>query len=118
MSRLRAVVDWLERVTGGPEIVAYEVRKRYDDPRASGFVDWPERAVLMGREGTDCHIADHRDALRHLGQMIIDQEQLQSEYNHLWELHRQIVAERDTWRTRALAAEAKLRHPATGQQAA
>ena len=35
MARIRRFLDWLDRVTGGPEIVFYEVKRRFGDPRGT-----------------------------------------------------------------------------------
>lgn len=57
----------------------------------------PTRGDLLRRNHGDCHIPDHHDALRRLGEMI---------------------QERNAWRERALLAESRLSHPSRGQQAA
>lgn len=70
---------------------------RYE-PDWQGFEPITEHERLMRHTGRrECPIADHADALRLLGRMTID---------------------RDQWRSRALTAEARLRHPAQGDQAA
>jgi hypothetical protein len=54
-----------------------------------------EHERLMRHTGRpECPIPEHADALRRLGRMVI---------------------ERDDWKRRALTAEAKLRHPCTGE---
>lgn len=60
---------------------------------------------LMRHTGRpECPIHEHTDALRRLGRTVMERDEAR--------------AEADLWMHRALRAEARLRHPSGGQQAA
>lgn len=77
--------------------------------------DWQK---AMRRGGDDCNCRDHHDALRKLGQTLQAHQDLIADYQHLWELHRAITAERDEWRRRALYAEHPSSYKPPGSQKA
>lgn len=89
MNPLRALGDWLAA--------------NFDHPyTGEGPGDLSEHERLMRHTGRpECPIPDHADALRQLGRAIMERDEAR--------------ALADLWMRRTLTAEAKLRHPCTGQ---
>jgi hypothetical protein len=94
-------------------------RRRWPDPPIliEHCPTCAERMTLFRRGDLDCHIVEHKDALRLLGRAIFERDEAHKLAKHRFEL----VAILDR-RNRAMVVEierleTRLRHPARGGQA-
>ncbi|HET9118501.1 MAG TPA: hypothetical protein VFN75_10600 [Pseudonocardiaceae bacterium] len=83
--------------------------------RAILELDALRRQLASARSDRDEALAEHACWQTRAVRAETALERLEGDYRHLWDLHRQIVAERDRWRTQAARNEARLRHPSAGE---